>query len=73
MLGGHLIIKPKAKDEKPFVLAIVEDMTVRLPGWMKGADIKHERYERADQYGRVTYWVPQSDLHPMSTLPRDTP
>ena len=71
--GGHLIIKPEAKDDKPFVLAVVEDMTVRLPGWMMGTDIKQEQYERADQHGRVLYWVPQSDLHPMSTLPRDTP
>lgn len=73
VLGGHLIIKPEAKDDKPFVLAIVEDMTVRLPGWMKGTDIKNEKYKRADQYGRSSYWAPQSDLHPMSTLPRDTP
>ena len=70
---GHLIIKPEAKEAKPFVLAVVEDMTVRLPGWMKGTDIKQEQYKRADQYGRVLYWVPQSDLHPMSTLPKDTP
>ena len=70
---GHLIIKPEAKDDKPFVLAVVEDMTVRLPGWMMGTDIKHEQYKRADQHGRASYWVPQSDLHPMSTLPRDTP
>ena len=70
---GHLIIKPEAKEAKPFVLAVVEDMMVRLPGWMKGADIKHEQYKRADQHGRASYWVPQSDLHPMSTLPRDTP
>ena len=73
VLGGHLIIKPEAKDSRPFVLAIVEDMTVRLPGWMTGTDIKNEKYKRADQYDRVTYWVPQSDLHPMSTLPRNTP
>ena len=71
--SGHLIIKPEAKEAKPFVLAVVEDMMVRLPGWMKGTDIKHEQYKRADQHGRVLYWVPQSDLHPMSTLPKDTP
>jgi len=66
--GGHLIVKPEAKDTKPFILAIVEDMTVRLPGWMKGTDIKDEKYKRTDQHGRSLYWVPQSDLRHMSSL-----
>ena len=70
---GHLVLKPEARNDKPFILAIVEDMTVRLPGWMLGSDIKQDKYKRADQYDRVLYWVPQSDLHHMSTLPREMP
>ena len=71
---GKLIVQPHDKDERLFVLAVVDDLPrVKLMGWMTGRQAKQPGWLWAPrkEYGRPeeSHYVPQQALFPMSTLP----
>lgn len=75
---GSLIVRPHDPPELPYVLAILrltdrDGMFVTLPGWIQGSDARDDRYwrDRDPRRGvhRAAWFVPQSDLRPLSELP----
>ncbi len=66
---GCLLLKKKDRDDKPFVLALIDDLpNVKLVGWLYAHEGKKPRYWRDVGYGRPCYLVPQELLRPMETL-----
>jgi len=74
---GSLIVKQDDPPSFPYVLALLcphkGGVRVRLAGWLDGAEAKDERYwrERGSAPGihRSAFFVPQSALRPLDTLP----
>lgn len=72
---GHLVVYQSDKD-RPFVLVCDFGWTngeaaMRCPGWILGADAQRPEFwrERGDRGCVVpAYWVPQSQLLPLSSL-----
>jgi hypothetical protein len=72
---GALILYPTDKDDDVFVLVLSHKVPVyMLSGWIYGREGKLEKWWRDGTRGRPAFFVPQSELHEMSTLPlqRDT-
>jgi hypothetical protein len=61
---GCLIIKP----DQRFVLVTVAGGECRLRGWVYGREGMQDRFWAEKVEGRPAWFVPQSALHPMSTL-----
>lgn len=65
-----LILHPEDKDQYPFVLVNAGSCPeVELMGWMYGKDGKDEKYwDDPTKTNRPAYFIPRSDLRPMSEL-----
>jgi len=63
--NGCLLIQESDKDEAPFILAVVNDRSVTLKGWVYG----HEGKTIGDLKEYGTRWVKQEQLHSMDFLP----
>lgn len=59
---GCLIIRDNDSDERRFILAIATGETVRLVGWMRGADAKKSEFLRDPHGYRKAWFVPQQKL-----------
>lgn len=59
---GALIIHRTDHDERPYVLVTGRMPTVRLVGWLYGAEAKRDEFWRTDT-GRPAFFAPQSELH----------
>lgn len=67
---GDLMLHPKDKDEDIFVLILSDKMpSYTLRGWIYGHEGKLQKWWRDGAKGRPAFFVPQSELHDMSTLP----
>jgi hypothetical protein len=73
--GGHLII-PEDSVRKylntPFVLVIGDWPDFRLIGWIYARDAQRQEWWRPHERP-ASYWVPQSSLNPIETLPVSKP
>jgi hypothetical protein len=68
---GCLILHPKDKDDSPFILVLTHKAPdYLLSGWAFGHEGKKEKYWRDVGYGRPCYFLQQSKLRGMDTLPR---
>ena len=56
---GCLIIQPRDRPDRPFVLALIEPPHVRLAGWMLGREAKVDRWKRTNRNGAPVWYVPQ--------------
>jgi hypothetical protein len=65
--GGSLILHKTDKNEAIFVLVTGEAPEFKVRGWMRAVDGKQEKWWRDTK--RPAYFVPQSVLEPMETLP----
>ena len=64
-----LIVRPGDKNDAPYILVTQNGTTFNVWGWILGRDAKHARYLQ-DFGGRPpAYFVPKSDLLPLTDLP----
>ena len=69
---GRLRLHPPDKDEKPYVLARVNENVVTLVGWVYARVGKRKEYWQNIQKNRperFAFWVPNDMLHDMDELP----
>lgn len=73
--SGQLIVRDKDKDSDIFVLVTGESGRYEVRGWMEGREAKSEKYLRRPEQlpgiaarGIPAYFVPQSDLRPLSEI-----
>lgn len=65
-----LIVRKHDADDSIFVLVTGRCPSYTVRGWARAGDVKKQEFER-DYGGRAPAWfVPQSALHPIDTLPR---
>lgn len=64
-----LIVRDDDPDHFAYVLCLGEPPTFSVPGWILGADAKHEKWwkDRGDR-NKPCYWVPQESLRPIDEL-----
>jgi hypothetical protein len=69
---GDLIIRDRDKDDAIYILVLSHDCPrFVIRGWMMGGDAKQDQWRRAGDRSRPEAWfVPQSELHDMDSLPR---
>lgn len=68
--AGSLILHPGDKDEDVFILVLSHNLpSFLLRGWIYGHEGKVQKWWRDGTEGRPAFFVPQSALHDMSTLP----
>jgi hypothetical protein len=66
--SGHLVLNKNDSDDKKYILVCVNSGVGKIRGWMYARDGKQEKYWK-DMSGRGgAFYVPQSDLRPISTL-----
>lgn len=66
-MQDRLIVRPKDKTERLFVLLTGWSPCFRVWGWMLGSEAKQDKYWQ-DPNGRGFAWfVPKSDLHPLNS------
>jgi len=65
--GGSLIVHESDPDEACFVLVTGDAPTLRLVGWLRGADAKQPRYWRTD-VRHPAFFVPPAMLHGLDEL-----
>ena len=64
-----LIIRPKDKDDVPYVLVKGQAPHYEIAGWMLGRDGKQEKYLKTfDPEKPPAYFVPRKDLRPIEEL-----
>ena len=69
---GPLRLHKKDADDSKFVLVTGRALHFKLVGWIYARDGKKDEYwGNPWKNGRPAFWVPHSDLHPMSELTRD--
>ncbi len=71
--NGHLTIFQSNPNDAPYVLVTGRAGRYTLQGWIMGSEGKRPNYLQTG-YGQVTfsqptYWIPQSALSPMESLP----
>lgn len=64
-----LIIRPNDPDNRVFVLVTGRAPDFCVRGWIYARDGKLAEYERQHANRAAAYFVPQSALHPIETLP----
>lgn len=72
--GGHLILKEK-DPEGLYVLVVLDlrSQSASIRGWVDALEARDVLYWRNGTAGRAGgYWVPQSALHPWSSIPAHT-
>lgn len=66
---GHLIVKSRDYDEKPYLLVVVETPgRLRLAGWRYGHEAKQYPLKRPEPPRLPSHWVPQADLRAADEL-----
>jgi hypothetical protein len=70
--NGHLGITKSDEDDKPYVLVCVCNGVGKIRGWVYGREGKQERYWTNKSNRVPQFYVPQSDLRPIETLPLST-
>ena len=67
--NGCLLLHDTCKDDTPYVLAVINQLTITLVGWIYARDGKRpELWREGDP---ACYYVPQSELRPMEDLAFD--
>jgi hypothetical protein len=64
-----LIVHPSDDDTAPYVLVVGGPYTFTLIGWTWGAEGKQSKYWAEPVKGRAAFFVPQSELYPLSEMP----
>jgi hypothetical protein len=59
---NSLLVRDNAKDDEIFILVCGQAPKFRVAGWLRGKEIKLEKYVRAPAGRPPAYFVPQSDL-----------
>jgi hypothetical protein len=66
--SGHLVLNNNDDDSKKYILVCVNNGVGKIRGWLYAREGKQRKYWR-DMSGRgPAYYIPQSDLRPISTL-----
>jgi hypothetical protein len=63
-----LIVQKQEDPRKKFVLVTIEDHKTFIHGWCYGKEAMEEKYWADPAKGRPAYFVPKSELRPMSEL-----
>jgi len=63
-----LLLHPDDNDERVYVLVTGRAPSLALRGWKLGRDGKNQKYWADPKGGRPCYFVPQTELEPMTTL-----
>jgi hypothetical protein len=63
-----LIVQKQEDPQKKFVLVTIEDHRTFIHGWCYGKEAMEEKYWADPARGRPAYFVPKSELRPMSEL-----
>lgn len=66
--NGCLIVREADSDYERFVLVRGTHPTYEIPGWLLGADAKTERFARAPGGHMPAWFVPATELRPVSEL-----
>jgi hypothetical protein len=67
--SGHLVLNKNDDDAKAFILVCVNNGVGKIRGWIYARDGKKPEYW-VDKSGRgAAFYVPQSDLQPIESLP----
>ena len=71
---GDLILRDRDSDTGIYVLVLTHNCPkMEIRGWMLGRDCKQDKWWRVGDRNRPPAWfVPQDELHDMSTLPKAT-
>lgn len=69
-LHYDLVIKPHDREDRPFLLVLGSAPIYWIVGWIMGGEGKQQRWWR-DPTNRIEprFYVPQSELHDLATLP----
>lgn len=67
---GRLIIRPTDPDDRINVLVVIDQLSARLVGWLKGSEAKQAQFFWAANGKTPAYFVRQEKLHPMEKLQR---
>jgi hypothetical protein len=66
---GCLIVRPRDKPGRPYVLVLGLAPELKVAGWMLGGDAMRPRYWREGFNGRAAaYFVPATELRPITEL-----
>ena len=65
-----LILHDRDPDARPFILVTGTCREFELRGWVYGSEGKRREFWSDPKGGRPAYFVPQSALNPMDTLPQ---
>jgi hypothetical protein len=65
---GHLILREKDCDDRPYVLVCGTSPTFEIVGWMLGADAKQEKWWCNPNNNGWCWYVPQAELHALKDL-----
>lgn len=70
--SGKLILHPRDEDDDIFILVVINKKPlIQIVGWIYASEGKQEKYwADPTRKNRHAFFVPQSDLHDMSTLPK---
>lgn len=69
--NGNLIVRGKDRDDAVVVLVVGRCPNMDVVGWVLAGDAKREDYQgEPDDFGRPTWWVPQTGLRPIADLIR---
>lgn len=63
---AHLTIYDRDQDGHIFFLVTGRIPTLVIHGWINAVEAKTENYRRVTPRGGMAYWVPQTDLNPIS-------
>jgi len=64
-----LLVRPGDADHKAFVLVTGRDGKYRVHGWAYAHEAKQEKWLEAKGGRDPAYWMPQSELHDLASLP----
>ena len=67
--NGHLVLTKSDEDNKPYVLVCVSNGVGKIRGWLYGREGKQERYWQDKSNRGPQFYIQQSDLRPVDTLP----
>ena len=70
---GCLIVRDRDDNQKNYVLATVTRYEVTLHGWLNGNIAKQSKYQRNPHNHGASYFIPQDQLQPLTTLPNVDP
>jgi len=63
--NGHLLIKQDSPEGR-YVLVTVNELNCTIVGWMHSSEAMIDAYYRNEDPSKLSWWIPQSALRPMS-------